>query len=54
VSLVLFDRGFNASLRQEQERSFAASDLVVGSDWRRRPLAAKIVENIARLMSPLL
>jgi cardiolipin synthase A/B len=54
VSLILFDREFNASLREEQERYFAASDLIVGPEWQRRPLPAKIVENIARLMSPLL
>ncbi|MCB5173576.1 cardiolipin synthase [Microvirga lenta] len=54
VSLVLFDREFNAHLREEQERYFAASDTVDPETWRRRSLASKTVENIARMLSPLL
>lgn len=54
VSLVLFDRDLNARLREEQERYFAASDQLVRSQWANRRLSKKIVENIARLMSPLL
>jgi cardiolipin synthase len=54
VTLVLFDRELNARLREEQERYFAASDLLVQSEWASRPLSSKVVENIARLLSPLL
>lgn len=54
VSLVLFDREFNARLREVQERYFAASDVLVQSEWAKRRLSAKIIENIARLLSPLL
>jgi len=54
VSLVLFDRDLNARLREEQERYFAASDALLLKEWNRRPLMAKAVENIARLLSPLL
>jgi cardiolipin synthase len=54
VSLVLFDRSITARLRQEQEHCFAASDRLDLETWNRRPLAEKAVENIARLMSPLL
>lgn len=54
VSLVLFEREFNARLREVQERYFAASDLLVQSEWAKRRLSSKIIENIARLLSPLL
>lgn len=54
VSLVLFDKEFNARLREEQERYFAASDVLVRSEWAKRRLSKKMIENIARLMSPLL
>ncbi|HZH52855.1 MAG TPA: cardiolipin synthase [Microvirga sp.] len=54
VSLVLFDRDLNARLREEQERYFAESDALMLKEWSHRSLAAKAVENIARLLSPLL
>lgn len=54
VSLVLFDPDVTARLREEQERYFAESDELDLDRWGRRSLAAKTIENIARLMSPLL
>lgn len=54
VSLILFDRETNRSLREEQERYFAASETLTLEAWSARPLYAKATENIARLMSPLL
>jgi cardiolipin synthase len=54
VSVVFFDRGVTARLRAEQERYFAASDLLSAEGWDNRRLAAKVCENLARLMSPLL
>jgi cardiolipin synthase A/B len=54
ISLVLFDRRATERLREEQERYFAASDLLSLERWNKRSLASKTIENIARLMSPLL
>jgi cardiolipin synthase len=54
VSLVLFDTAVTEQLRQEQERYFAASDILDIGVWNKRSLASKSIENIARLMSPLL
>lgn len=54
VSLVLFDREAVARLRAEQEASFRGSDRLSPAEWRARPLSARFVENVARLMSPLL
>ncbi|MBZ6076136.1 cardiolipin synthase [Microvirga puerhi] len=54
VSLILFDREANTELRAEQERYFAASEELSLDTWRARPLTRKIIENIARLVSPLL
>ncbi|WP_210493926.1 cardiolipin synthase [Microvirga antarctica] len=54
ISLILFDREVTRRLREEQDRYFAESDLLDMTDWNRRSLAAKSIENIARLMSPLL
>lgn len=54
VSLVLFDRELNARLRDVRERYFAASDVLVQSEWTKRRQSSKIIENIARLLSPLL
>jgi cardiolipin synthase len=54
VSLVCYDPSVTARLRAEQERYFAGSDLLLPEEWDRRSLPAKVSENLARLMSPLL
>ncbi|WP_457090816.1 cardiolipin synthase [Microvirga sp. P5_D2] len=54
ISLVLFDRELTARLRAEQDRYFLESDLLLAKQWETRPLFRKIVENIARLLTPLL
>jgi cardiolipin synthase len=54
VSLVVFDRAVTARLRKVEEQCFAASDEIDLKQWRERSLATKAVENIARLVSPLL
>ncbi|MGO4572941.1 cardiolipin synthase [Microvirga sp. 2TAF3] len=54
ISLILFDRDVTAQLHAEQERYFAASELLSLEAWNTRSLAAKTIENIARLVSPLL
>ncbi len=54
ISLVLFDRELTSQLQAEQARYFAGSDLLQDQTWKERPLALKIAENIARLLTPLL
>jgi cardiolipin synthase len=54
VSLVLFGQDLTAELRAEQDRYFSGSDILLAKQWKSRPLAPKIVENIARLLTPLL
>ena len=54
ISLVLFDRELTAQLYSEQTCYFARSDLMSEKRWKSRPLARKVIENIARLLTPLL
>ncbi|MEZ0167961.1 cardiolipin synthase [Microvirga sp. TS319] len=54
ISLVLFDRELTARLIDVQARYFASSDLLRGEQWKSRSFARKIIENIARLLTPLL
>jgi cardiolipin synthase len=54
VSLVVYDRDVTARLYAQQEHYFAASDLLSPKVWANRPLVAKVCENLARLISPLL
>jgi cardiolipin synthase len=53
-SLLFHDREVTARLRVEQERSFANSDLLRLDEWQRRSFMEKFIENLVRLMSPLL
>jgi cardiolipin synthase len=54
ISLILFDRELAGRLQAEQARYFAGSDLLLAKQWKTRPLARKVIENIARLLTPLL
>ena len=54
VMLMVYDRGVAARLAAEQERYFADSRLLTLEAWRQRPFAGKVVQNLARLLSPLL
>ncbi len=54
VSLVLFDRDVTARLREEQARCFERSERLSFAEWRARPLSSRFIENVARLLSPLL
>jgi cardiolipin synthase A/B len=54
ISLVLFNREMTTRLRREQAGYFAGSEILSAKQWRRRPFARKVVENIARLLTPLL
>jgi cardiolipin synthase len=54
VNLIVFGREANARLREHQERCFAKSELLSANQWSKRRLPTKFVQNLARLMSPLL
>jgi cardiolipin synthase len=54
ISLVLFDRELSERLQAEQIRYFAGSDLLLEKAWRTRSLVRKVIENMARLLTPLL
>lgn len=54
VSLLLYDADAIKRLRLIQEDYIAASDQLKLSPWQSRPRLQKLLENIARIMSPLL
>jgi cardiolipin synthase len=54
VSLIVFDRDATSRLSEHQERNFADSERLTIEDWSSRSLASKVLQNMARLMSPLL
>ena len=54
ISLLLYDSGVVSLLALEQERYFAGSVLLTKEEWDRRSQASRLLENLARLMSPLL
>lgn len=54
VNLVVYDPAVVRSLEQIQARAFAGSREVSRAEWRQRSLAARVVENTARLADSLL
>ncbi len=54
ISLLFYDAGLVERVRIEQERYFSGSVTLDVKRWRRRSLPVKIVQNLARLLSPLL
>ena len=54
IMLVAYDRTVVADLRRIEERYFADSREITLADWRRRPAAHKILQNMARLADSLL
>lgn len=54
VSLIVYDPAVVARLRAIQERYLAESDLLDLAAWRRRSLAARVAQNLARLLDSLL
>lgn len=54
ASLVLFDRAATMQLQAEQRRIMAVGDRLSLAQWKQRPPFKKVVENVARLVSPLL
>jgi cardiolipin synthase len=54
ASLILYDEKVANMLEAEQDKNIAASDRLNRESWDQRPRPVKLVENIARLVSPLL
>jgi cardiolipin synthase A/B len=54
VNMIVFDPAVVAKLAKIQARYFANSDLLVAEEWNRRPLIAKVAQNVARLADSLL
>jgi cardiolipin synthase len=54
VSLIVYDPAVVAALARIQKRYIANSDLLVAEEWERRPLVAKVAQNVARLADSLL
>ena len=54
ITLLFYDSALTALLRREQARYFESCQLVSTEAWRQRPLRTKVVQNLARLLSPLL
>jgi len=52
VSLVVYDRSVVQRLRIEQERYFAASEVLTREAWEDRSILTKTWENLARLAAP--
>jgi cardiolipin synthase len=54
VMLVIYDPGVTAQLAVEQGRYFADSRLLNLATWGQRSFARRVVQNLTRLLSPLL
>jgi cardiolipin synthase len=54
VMLMIYDPGVAAQLAAEQERYYANSHLLTLATWEQRSFGAKLAQNLARLLSPLL
>jgi cardiolipin synthase len=54
LMLMIYDPAVVARLRTEQERYFASCRLLTLAAWRERSLGSKLIQNLARLLSPLL
>jgi cardiolipin synthase len=54
LMLLIYDPGVVARLAAEQQRYHANSCLLTLATWEQRPFSAKVVQNLARLLSPLL
>lgn len=54
VTLAVYDKRFADELRQLQDRYASESVMLVTSTWNARPFHTRLIENIARLLGPLL
>ena len=54
ISLIVYDEASVAGLVDVQETYLAGSDVLTLDAWSRRPFAMRILENLGRMLSPLL
>lgn len=54
ITLVVYDRGFASELDRLHRRYAAAAAPMSLTDWQRRPMYTRFIDNVARLLSPLL
>jgi cardiolipin synthase A/B len=54
ITLLFYDTGLTSRLNAEQERYFASCRTLTLAEWRLRPRWLKVIQNLARLLSPLL
>jgi cardiolipin synthase A/B len=54
IVVLLYDQGVCQRLGVEQARYLREGEMLTLSSWRQRPPAVKVIENLARLLSPLL
>jgi cardiolipin synthase len=51
---LFYDKDFTAKLRAEEDRYLANCELLNREKWHQRPMLSKVMQHLARLMSPLL
>src|SRR5262249_14223637 len=54
VTLLIYDANVTSGLIAEEERYFANSTLLTCETWRKRSFGKRVIQNLARLLSPLL
>jgi cardiolipin synthase len=54
VSLIVYDEGVTAALREEEERNMADADVLTLEEWQKRPFLTRTAQNLARLVDSLL
>jgi cardiolipin synthase len=54
ISLFVYDRLFNDELRDLQQGYIGGSRRIEAAEWAARPLRMRLVENVVRLLGPLL
>ncbi len=54
ITLAVYDAGFTSALRELQQTYISQSDSIDFDEWQSRSRARRLVENTARLVSPLL
>jgi cardiolipin synthase len=54
ISMLVYDPSLARKLRVIQDRTIASADLLTLEDWRKRPLAVQVLQNMARLVDSVL
>jgi len=54
IVLLFYDPHLTALLQAEQARYFRHCEVLTSENWGQRPLRSKVLQNLARLLSPLL